>query len=152
MINQHDMDYLPDDDDDEYDIDSDIGTIIANAHDTKRSIPRIPPNQWFTISPDGRKKWQDISEEDRAAILSVKESKQLQQKKNHDALQSSKHIRKAKLHDIFNTDLIDINFHDAAQDLSDHEENDDIPDENVHSDDISPNDDQPILAHVTKHL
>ena len=72
-VYEHDIDYdAPDDgefyDANDYDIDSDIATIEANATNW-RNGPRLTRDQWCALDPSAQKLWDELSNEAKAIIL-----------------------------------------------------------------------------------
>jgi hypothetical protein len=58
-----------DDLDPNYDINTGINTVLANAVACSSSGTRIPTLQWFEFSSEVKELWQSLSETDRAIIL-----------------------------------------------------------------------------------
>jgi hypothetical protein len=80
MFSHESNDYQTDDGE-SYDIDYDVDTIIANKHQSLKPQARLPKDQWFQLTPEGRDHWRQMSEGDKKAILTLLDQKQ--QKKNH---------------------------------------------------------------------
>jgi hypothetical protein len=157
-VNIHEIDEFNHGEYEQSDIDTDVSTLMINAHDQRaRFNTRVDSGIWIKMSPEEREQWGGLSNETKASILGAQPAARLPRKFDQQRppnkfpprrFNDSK-TRSINLHDISAYNYL----HDNTQDIAIDDDQGQDKDEDVHVDATSSGaseDANPLLAFVTK--